>query len=735
MKRITRLIFAAALLALSSVGVAHAQQYFWANYAGLPSSAGSQDGPVATALFNNPLATAVDGSGNIYVADTSNNTIRKITPAGVVTTLAGTPGVTGSADGTGGAAQFNHPTGIAVTGDGSTIYVADSLNFTVRAVSTGGVVTTLAGSPGVSGDVDGTGPGAAFGNPVAVATDGNGNVYVADTTNNTIRKITTGGAVTTLAGSPGQAGVADGTGSGASFNNPSGIATNGTLIYVADTSNHSIRQVTTAGVVTTLAGSPTLFGSNNGQGSAGQFYYPTGLAVDSTGNIYVADTFNETIRVVTPTGSVTTLAGTAILGTSTTGKIGNTNGTGTAATFNSPTGVAVDGSGNVYVADSANNTIRKISSGVVTTFAGGNNLGTDFFFTGVAGPTAHFNNPKSAALDSSGNLYVVDTNNHMIRKIAASGAVVTIFDGNTTSGVQPIPGYADSTTSTSVRFFYPSGIVADGVGNLYVADTGNHVIRKIVISSAAVTTLCGTAGAIGSADGTTSAAQFNNPTGIAVNSAGTKLYVADTNNHTIRQITSAGVVTTIAGTANSPGSTDGAGTTAALFDYPSGVAVDSGGNVYVADTNNNTIRKLTVSGTTWTSTTIAGSVGVAGSTDGTGAAALFNNPTGMSHRQQRQSLRRRHWQPHHPPGHTGRRGHHHRWHRWRGRRRQRPRHRCSIFLTSGNRGRSRGLVCRRRRQQPHLARFHRRHARRVEHRHHDRNPQRRCQCQRRRQWI
>ncbi len=632
MKRVTCLLFAVAFLALSAGGAARAQQYFWGSYAGKPGSAGSRDGTGTTALFNNPMATAVDSNGNVYVADTSNNTIRKITSAGVSSTIAGSPGVAGSADGTGSAALFNHPTGIAVTGDGSSIYVADSFNYTIRVVSTGGVVTTLAGTPGVSGAVDGSGAGAAFGNPVAVATDGGGNVYVADSSNNTIRKVTSGGVVTTLAGTPGLAGTTDGTGSGALFNNPCGIAANGTLIYVADTSNNTIRQVTPAGVVTTLAGTPSLIGSSNGTGSAAQFYFPNGLALDSSGNVYIADTFNQDIRVMTPSGTVTTLAGTAT--TTLPGKAGDVNGTGTAASFNSPTGVAVDGSGNVYIADSTNNTIRKASFGVVTTFAGGATQGLDPFFTSITGLTAHFNYPLGMAIDSSGNLYVADTTSQVIRKIA-SGAVigpmtvaVSYFDGTVSSTTTPIAGYADG-TGTAARFLNPRGMGADGVGNLYVADTGNQVIRKIVVSTAAVSTLCGTAGAIGSADGTTSAVQFNNPTAVAANSAGTLIYVADTYNHTIRQITSAGVSTTIAGTANSPGSTDGIGA-AALFDYPAGVAVDSTGNVYVSDSGNCTIRKLTLSAGNWTSTTIAGSAGVAGSADGTGSSALFSNPTGMA---------------------------------------------------------------------------------------------------------
>ena len=217
---------------------------------------------------------AVDGSGNVYVADTDNNTIRKITPAGVVTTLAGTAGVPGSADGTGSAAQFNYPGGVAVDGSGN-VYVADIDNNTIRKITPAGVVTTLAGTAGVHGSADGTGSAAQFYDPHGVAVDGSGNVYVADTDNNTIRKITPAGVVTTLAGTAGVYGSADGTGSAAQFNYPAGVAVDGSgNVYVADTYNDTIRQITPAGVVTTLAGTAGMPGSADGTGSAARFYYP-----------------------------------------------------------------------------------------------------------------------------------------------------------------------------------------------------------------------------------------------------------------------------------------------------------------------------------------------------------------------------------------------------------------------------------------------------------------------------
>ena len=241
----------------------------------------------------------VDGDGNLYVADTYNNTIRKVTPAGVVTTVAGS-GSYGSDDGTGTAASFANPVGVAVDGDGN-LYVADTNNNTIRKVTPAGVVTTFAGS-GSYGSDDGTGTAASFNKPQGVVFGGDGNLYVADTYNNTIRKVTPAGEVTTFAGS-GSSGSDDGTGTAASFNEPVGVAVDGDgNLYVADARNRTIRKVTPAGEVTTLAGSAGSQGSINGIGPAARFVYPTGVAFGGDGNLYVADSNDSKIRKVTPAG-------------------------------------------------------------------------------------------------------------------------------------------------------------------------------------------------------------------------------------------------------------------------------------------------------------------------------------------------------------------------------------------------------------------------------------------------
>jgi len=582
---------------------------------------GNADGAGVEARFNLPEGVVVDNVGNVYVADTYNNVIRRITAAGVVTTLAGTAGsifakgvavdnsgniyfsamqtiqkITtagikttlaggsqGSADGTGAAARFSNPSGVTVDAAGN-VYVADRDNDTIRKIDAAGVVTTLAGTAGQTGSTDGTGVAARFNHPSGVTIDSAGTIYVGDSGNNTIRKITAAGVVTTLAGTPGSGGSIDGTGAAARFRYPWGVAVDSAgNIYVADYSNHTVRKVTAAGVVTTLAGTASSPAGRDDLGAAARFHYPTGVAVDSAGNVYVADQFNHTIRKVTGAGVVTTLAG--ITGTS-----GSTDGTGAAARFLSLNGMAVDNANNIYVTDDDNHTIRKITAaGDVTTLAGtaGQSGSTD-----GTGAAARFFSPHGMAVDSAGNLYVADQTNETIRKITAAGVVTTL------AGAPGISGSTDG-TGAAARFYRPDGLAIDNAGNLYVADNYNHTIRKVT-AAGVVTTLAGAPGISGSTDGTGAAARFYLPTGVAVDSAG-NLYVTDSNNHTVRKVTPAGVVTTLAGIAGSYGSTDGASGVARLFS-PQGVALDTSGNVYISD-RYSTVRKITASGTV---TTMAG---------------------------------------------------------------------------------------------------------------------------------
>jgi len=300
------------------------------------------------ANFYYPYSTAVDGKGNIYVADQGNSLIRKITPAGVVSTLAGS-GHSGFKDGFGASASFSNPKGVAVDAAGN-VYVADAVNNRIRKISPLGMVTTLAGN-GISALADGTSEMASFYNPSGIAVDKQGNVYVADEYNNAIRKISPLGEVTTLAGN-GKSGSADGIGDKASFNYPAAVATDllGN-IYVADHSNHKIRKVTADGSVSTLAGTG-LIGSLNGLGTSASFYDPSGIAVDNAGIIYVADAGNHQIRKITPNGEVSSVVCSDVERP--------TKEMPANSSFYNPSGITSNGQGAVFVADQNNNRIRKV---------------------------------------------------------------------------------------------------------------------------------------------------------------------------------------------------------------------------------------------------------------------------------------------------------------------------------------------------------------------------------------
>ena len=540
---------------------------------------GATDGAGSVARFNYPFGITSDGT-NLYVADTFNFTLRKVVIAtGEVTTLAGSAGGWGTTDGTGSAARFGLLQ--AITTDGTNLFMLDTFSQTVRkVVISSGAVTTLAGAPYMAGSTDGTGSAARFNYPFGIATDRT-NLYVSDGYNRTIRKVAIAtGVVTTVAGSVAVTGSTDGTGTAALFNLPAGIATDGANLFVADNFNNNIRKIVVGtGAVTTLAGNSSMAaGSTDGSSSAARFSLPGGVTTDGT-SLYVVDTNNNTIRkVLIATGAVTTLAGNASVGP------GGHNGTGSAALFNNPNDITTDGT-NLYVTDTNNHTIRKIviATGVVTTLAGGPTAEGSGLAGSAdgAGFAARFNMPGGITTDGT-NVYVADLFNSTIRKIEIATGVVT-----TLAGSAGMTGSADG-IGAAARFNMPGGVTTDGK-NVYVADIFNHTIRKIVIATGAVTTLAGSAGVPGSTDGTGAGARFRNPGGIMTD--GTNLYISDHGNHLIRKVViTTGEVTTLAGSPGIAGSVDGTGS-AAKLNNPYGLISD-GTSLYVSDNSNNAIRKI-----------------------------------------------------------------------------------------------------------------------------------------------
>ncbi len=705
---------------------------------------GTTDGAGTAATFNLPWGIAINPiDGAIVVTDQGGNKVRRITPDGRVTTIAGT-GATGGTDGAGDVATFNSPAGVAIANDGA-IYVAEVGGHRIRKIVFTGTdprnpahytVSTLAGS-GTPGFADGIGTAARFNAPRAVAVDESGNVYVADTENHRIRRISPTGEVVTIAGT-GVAGYVDGTGDTARFNGPSGIVWVNNTLIVSERINQRIRQIrlregnaspakASSWFVATLAGTGSA-GSADGSGNVATFNQPNGLAVDGSGNVYVADYGNHKIRKVTPTSGffpigvatgsaptepvqlanadgvipnsdfganlpyivyeealspgavssakewwfavpegVTAFEFTVRVEANTTGlaapeaatgvgsanvlvrtfagatnAVGFADGIATQARFNTIGGVAVDAFGNVYVADSANHAIRRISaSGIVSTVAGNVGAPASGDVDGF-GTQARFNSPRGIAVTADGTvLFVADYGNHKVKRISTypwsdptnpDNWTVSTIAGTGTAGAADGPGNTATLNN-------PWGIALDSWGNVYVTEFSGNRVRRLqfkggdpsLATNWQVSLVAGdnsaAAGAAGNTDGTGSAARFNEPRHIAVDRAG-NLYVADGANHRIRKIVNAlasggGTVSTFAG--STAGYADGTGTSA-QFNSPSGVTVDSAGYLYVADTSNHRIRRVSPSGVV---TTVAGT-GTSGGADGGGNVATFANPLAVA---------------------------------------------------------------------------------------------------------
>jgi sugar lactone lactonase YvrE len=607
--RLTTLLVAAGLLASVAAGAAATRTDSRGTLAlvtGALSGQGYRDGAAATARFSYPNGLAIGTGGTFYVADPRNHAIRRVSGADIVSTVAGTVGRSGHLDGPAVIAEFNGPVDVARDAAGN-LFVVDSGNHVIRRIDREGQVTTFAGAPGQTGSADGTGRAARFNSPVSIALDPAGNLLVGDAGNQLVRRISPDGRVSTLAGHACEAGAVDGAGDAARFNGLGGIAVDRAgNVYLAETGNHTIRKVTANGVVTTVAGAAGQAGAADGIGAAARFCGPSGVACDSTGALYVADSYCHLIRRITPEGTVTTIAGRAW-------QTGSTDGVGDAARLKGPARLAVLGDGRLLFTDN-NGQVRSVSAdGTVRTIAGAPaQSGT------VDGPAlaARYNYTNGVAFDPAGNLYIVDMDNGTVRKMTPAGEVSTLV------GTPGKFGNANG-RGAEVQFGGAGAIAADATGNLFLTEFYNHAIRKIT-PDGTVTTFAGKPGQAGTADGVGEAAQFSSPNAIDADAAG-NLYIADFGSHTVRKVTPDGAVSTIAGVAGKAGHRDGTAGTA-LFDGPAGVAVDASGAVYVTELNNHTVRRIAEG----VVTTLAGAPKLTGSTDGKGGGARFSGPWGIA---------------------------------------------------------------------------------------------------------
>lgn len=545
--------------------------------------------------FNQPTSLAFDAAGNLYVTETGLNkkVISKITPAGLVTTFAGKPNISSNIDGDLATATFGNPTGIAFDSHGN-LFVVDYGNNTIRKIdAVTGMVSTFAGS-GSAGLVDGIGVAAQFKQPYGLAIDANDYIYVADMGNNVIRKVSPLGVVSTLAGSPtGAFGSADGIGALATFKAPMYLTVNGAgTVYVSDSGNNLIRMISAAGQVTYVNGLNV-----NTTGT------PYGLKVDANNNLYFAAGIKQQIFKLTPNGTLISLAGNPG------GGVGSTNGIGSAASFATPVDIAIDNTGDIYIADKGNNRLRKLT---MTGYGIDKALPPGLTFDGTTGtisgtPTVPYEiaNYTITAYNTGGSSATTVTLqvngpakpakilppkiSYPSPQTASPGSNFVSLSPTNTGGAVPAAIYGTK-TNIDPGLGRPTAVVADPYGNVYVAMSNGNQIKKIDAVTGAVTIVAGT-GATGQTNGPYNKSNFSGPIGITLDSFG-NIYVADQNNNSIRKITPAGDVSTFAGSINKIAGADNGNRTSATFNAPRGITIDASDNIYVADFGNNIIREI-----------------------------------------------------------------------------------------------------------------------------------------------
>ena len=566
-------------------------------------------------LIAYPIDAAVDNNGNLYF---SAGVIRKVDTSGNMTIFAGT-GESGYS-GDGGAAtsaRINDPHGLAFDSDGNLLF-ADRSNHCIRKIDTNGIISTIAGTgeSGYSGD-GGAATSAQLNTPYDVAIDASGNWYIADEANHRIRKVGSDGIISTYVGT-GESGYSGdgGAATSAQITGPNQIAIdNSGNLFFAQPANNVIRKVDTAlfPLVRTVAGDGTWgFGGDGGAATSAQLAGPLGVAVDASGNLYIADYANDRIRKVDTNGSISTFAGTG------TGGFSGDGGAATSAQLNGPENIIVYNN-SYYITDALNYRVRKIDSdGIISTIAGIEFYNGDNILASIA--RVHI--PRNPAFDKDGNFYFTEQESPRVRKIDTNGIITTVA-GNGTNGFS-----GDGGAATSAQFNGPRAVTVDKNGNLYIAEGGNNRIRK-VDTNGIISTYAGTGAAGYSGDGgAATSAKINFPYQLVTDNDG-NLYFCDANNHVIRKVDSNGIISTFAGTPESSGySGDGGAATSAQLSNPLGVALDSDGNIYISEYNNNRIRKVNTDGNI---STIAGT-GESGYSGDGGAAtsASLNSPAGLA---------------------------------------------------------------------------------------------------------
>ncbi len=557
--------------------------------AGNGSCSFSGDGGPAISASLTPVSVAVDASGNLFIAEHQNCRIRQVSAGGIISTVAGNGSCSFSGDGGPAiSASLNFPAGVAVDASGN-LFIADQYNNRIRKVSANGIISTVAGNGAARFSGDGAAAtSASLSYPAGIAVDASGNLLIVDSINQRIRKVSSSGIISTVAGNgrfgfsgDGGPAIAASLDLDPSFLPLAAVAVDASgNLFIADTFNFRIREVSVGGIISTVAGNGTPgFSGDGGPATSASLGGPTSVATDTSGNLFIADQYNARIRKVSATGIVTTVAGNGTVYPSS-----GDGGPATSASLSGPQALALDTSGNLFIADSGSGRIRKVSAtGTITTVAGDGS----YTFWGDGGPatSASLNDPRGVAVDASGNLFIADTQNNRIRKVSANGIITTVA-GNGTSGFS-----GDNGLATSAALSGPVGLAVDASGNLFIADQYNNRIRKVTAATGMIATVAGNGKSALGDGGPATSASLSFPTGVAVDASG-NLFIADTGNQRIREVLATGIITTVAGNGTAGFSGDGGSATSASLNSPAGIAVDAGGHLFIADTNNNRVREV-----------------------------------------------------------------------------------------------------------------------------------------------
>lgn len=536
-------------------------------------------GPATAAQLSAPWSVAVDASGVLYIADSGNNRIRKVAVNGTISTFAGNAQGAFSGDGPALTSSLKTPRGVYLDGTG-TLFIADTGNNRIRKIGADGMLVTIAGNGqgGFAGD-GGLALQAQLTNPWAITSDAAGNLYISDIADYRVRKITTDGKITTIAGNGGIGFSGDGGPATQAQITPISVAVSpGGTVYVADQTNGRLRAVVN-GTINTIAGlGLSRYQGDGGIATAAVLNNPANVALDPQGNFYLTDMENDAIRLVRTNGIISTFAGTG-----SPGETGN-GGAATSATLYAPWGLGLDTNGNVYFTEAYTNYVRKVDTGgTITKIAGVGSGGS----AGNNGPAAQaqVNGPRSVAADTAGNIYIAEDGSSTLRKILPNGTITTIAGTGK-------PGYSgDEVAAVSSQLNFPASVTTDGAGNIYIADFDNHRIRKIT-TDGKIHTIAGNGNAGDAGDGgLATAAQLNFPLSVALDSKG-NLYIGEHAGRRVRKVTPAGVISTVAGNGTLGFSGDGGLATNASMSQPYGLAVDNAGNLFIADILNNRIREV-----------------------------------------------------------------------------------------------------------------------------------------------